>query len=126
MTGKRLLYVDAAINIALGLLLGFYPRPVIRLIGIPVVAQPFYASILGAVLFGIGLALVIQVGRQGAGLGLGGAVAINVSGGVCLALWLIFGRLTVPLQGYVMMWTLVVILIGLSSVEYISARRKEM
>jgi hypothetical protein len=119
----RLLDVDAVINIALGLVLALYPRPVIHWLGIPLVQQPFYASILGAVLLGIGIALLIQVRRGGNGLGLGGAVAINMCGGVCLALWLVFGHLAIPLRGQVVMWGLVVILVGLSSFEYLAHRR---
>lgn len=120
---EKLLYVDAAINIALGIVLALYLRPVIHLLGIPQVQQPFYASILGAVLVGIGLALLIQIRRGGAGLGLRGAVAINLCGGICLALWLIFGHLSVPLRGQIIMWGLVVILVGLSTFEYLAHGR---
>jgi hypothetical protein len=51
------------------------------------------------------------------GLGLGGAVAINLSGGVVLILWLIFGDLNIPLRGYFFLWSLAIVLVGISSIE---------
>jgi hypothetical protein len=65
-------------------------------IGVTIVANSFYPNLLGAVLIGIGIALTIEYcSKQGGmvGLGLGGAVAINLSGGLVLILWLIFGDL---------------------------------
>ena len=51
------------------------------------------------------------------GLGLGGAVAINLSGGFVLLLWLIFGDLDIPLKGYFFLWSLALILVGISLIE---------
>jgi hypothetical protein len=51
------------------------------------------------------------------GLGLGGAVAINFSGGVVLILWMIFGDLNIPLRGHFFLWSLAIILVVISSVE---------
>jgi len=114
---KRLLVLDGVINILLGLLLLSFLEPAIRALGIPYVAQPFYARLLGAVLLGIGLALIIQTRKAGAGLGLAGAIAINLSGGICLGFLLIHGNLNVPVYGETIMWALVVLLVGLSTVE---------
>ena len=89
-------------------------------IGVPIVENSFYPNILGAVLFGIGIALTIECYRkQGGivGLGLGGAVAINLSGGLLLTLWLIFGNLNIPFRGYLFLWSLAIILVGISSIE---------
>ena len=72
-----LLLVDAIINLLLGVLLLFFPARLVEAIGIPATEQSFYPSILGAVLFGIGVALLIQR-RNDRGLGLTGAVAINL------------------------------------------------
>jgi hypothetical protein len=124
-TRNKLLVVDATINVLLGILLVFYPKNLISFIGIPVVEQPFYASILGAVLFGIGIALLVQIKDSSNGLGLKGAVIINICGGICLAVWLIFGNINVPVKGQIVMWSLVLILVGLSSIEFISQVRKK-
>ena len=51
------------------------------------------------------------------GLGLGGAVAINLSGGVVLILWMIFGDLNIPLRGRFFLWSLAIILVVISSIE---------
>ena len=76
-----LLVVDAAINFLLGLMLLGFSRPLTHLLGVPYTDVKFYPTILGAVLFGIGIALMIEAFRQPnglEGLGLGGAVAINL------------------------------------------------
>lgn len=122
---RRLLIIDGIINLALGTLLVIYPKPIIKIIGIPIVELPFYASILGAVIFGIGIALIIQIKNPSFGLGLGGAVAINLSGGLCLAAWLLFSNLAIPAIGYYIMWGLVIILIGLSLLELVSLKSNE-
>jgi hypothetical protein len=122
---RTLLIIDGLINLALGTLLAVYPEAVIKIIGLPAVELPFYASILGAVIFGIGIALIVQIKNPSFGLGLGGAVAINLSGGFCLAAWLIFGNLTIPAIGYYIMWGLVIILFSLSTFELVSLKNNE-
>ena len=111
-----LLFVDAAINLALGLVLLFFPRRLLELLGMPMTEQVFYPSILGAVLFGIGIALLIQI-RNAGGLGLMGAIAINLCSGTALAFWLIFGALSLPTRGLVFLWLLVAVLVGISGLE---------
>lgn len=72
---------------------------------------------------GIGLALLIECFRkpQGLiGLGLGGAVAINLCAGLVLAAWLIFGGLDLPLRGLVFLWILVFVLVGISTLELVA------
>ena len=120
MNRKSILLIDAIINFFLAFLLGIYPKGVIGFLGLPVVSNPFYASILGGVFFGIGIALLISRSEQNGssdGLGLRGALTINLSGGLVLALWLLFGSLEVPIHGKIIMWALVVILFVLSAVE---------
>jgi hypothetical protein len=84
MTHSRLLIIDAAINLALGVLLVCFPAQTVQTLGLPQFEQTFYLSILGAVLIGIAIALLIESRRKQqaiVGLGLGGAVAINLCGG---------------------------------------------
>ena len=126
MNKRSILLVDAVINFVLAFLLGIFPEDVISFLGLPVVSNPFYASILGGVFFGIGIALLLNRSakyRSSDGLGLRGAIAINLSGGAVLALWLIFGSLDVPIHGKVIMWVLVVILFVLSTVELYTQRK---
>ena len=124
MKREVLLLIDAGINLFLGiLLLLLVPFPGLSsTLGVPVVVVPFYASILGGVLFGIGIALILESRRSGeddkfVGLGLGGAVAINLCGGLVLMGWLVFGDISLPLRGSVILWSLAVLLVGLSGVE---------
>lgn len=120
MNRRSILLIDAIINFILAFLLGIFPKEVIGFLGLPVVSNPFYASILGGVFFGIGIALLISRSannKRSDGLGLRGAMTINLSGGFVLTLWLLFGSLDVPMHGKIIMWTLVVILFVLSAVE---------
>ena len=85
---SKTLMVDAIINYTLGILCILYPF-IAETIGVPIVKNSFYPTILGAVLFGIGIALTIECYRKEGGmigLGLSGAVAINLSGGLVLLL----------------------------------------
>ena len=121
-----LLIVDAFINYALGILCILYPY-VAETIGVPFVENSFYPNILGAVLFGIGIALTIEYFRKQlgwVGLGLGGAVAINLTGGTVLIFWLILGNLTIPFRGQVFLWMLAIILVLISSIELVVHVRK--
>ncbi len=125
MKKSNILFIDAIINFILGILLLFFSKGIIHFLGVPDTDQYFYPTILGAVLFGIAIALLIEHYRKKGnsnkvgltGLGLGGAVSINLCGGVVLALWLIYGKLNIPLHGQIFLWLLVFILIIVSSFE---------
>lgn len=114
-----LLIVDAVVNLALGGLLIVFPRPLVSLLGAPLAVSAFYPSILGAVLVGIGLALVAGVrrGPSDGGLGELGAMAINLCGAGALVAWLAFGGLDLPLRGRAFLWTLGVGVIVLAVLE---------
>lgn len=117
MAGQNpLLGIDATINLVLGALLLLFPELFVEALGIPKADSAFYPSILGAVLFGIGVALIIQRKSTG-GLGLLGAVAINLCGGLALAGWLLFGALSLPVHGQLVLWGLAIVLVGISTVE---------
>ncbi len=120
MSSSALLTVDAIINLVLGAVLAAFPTRLGAALGIPNTDIAFYPSILGAVLFGIGIALVIERIRHSSGLGLWGAISINLSGGIVLAAWLIFGSLKIPLRGQVFLWAFVLILVGISVLELIA------
>jgi hypothetical protein len=126
---KRLLRIDGAVNILLGLLLILaVPFPAITaVLGLPPLESGFYGTVLGAVLAGIGLALLLESHRGAAspaGLGLGGAIAINICGAVALLAWLMSRALRIPLRGQILMLALVALLIGLSAIELLAERRR--
>ena len=120
MNHSTLLKADAAINLILGILLVAFPSGLVKALGIPMADPSFYATILGGVLLGIGLALLLECYRKTSrfvGLGLGGAIAINLAGASVLAAWLISGKLTLPLRGQILLWFLVTLLAGISLLE---------
>jgi len=74
------------------------------------------------VLLGIGFALLIERfrPRQMRGLGLCGAIVINLCGAGALALWLIFGDLDIPTRGYLFLRIIAVLILGLGAVELVA------
>jgi len=120
---KIILLIDALINFALGILLIIFSPAIANWLGIPLSSTSFYPNILGAIFIGITIALLIDAmrknGRSNMGLGLLGAISINLCGGTMLAIWLIFGDLRLPNRGLIILWTLVVILLIVSAAELI-------
>ena len=119
--GKTLILVDSITDLFLGGVLLAYSEPVIKFFGLPATDLYFYPNILGAVLFGIGIALFIEYKRKDdfIGLGLGGAVIITMLGGIVLFLWLVFGCMAIPIKGRIILWILDILLVGISSMELI-------
>ena len=110
------LSVDALLNLLMGVLLASFPQGLITLLGLPDARPRFYARLLGAVLIGIGLALLFEIRKPGAGLGLAGAVAINLCGAAMLVA-LLFAPLDLSRRGRVLLWGLVIALVGLGVAE---------
>ena len=125
MNRSTLLTLDGLINLLLGILLIFFPAQLVAALGLPEAQPAFYASILGGVLFGVGMALMLERFRRGEtakGLGLGGAISINLCGALVLAAWLLRGGLGLPTHGYVLLWSLVLLLVVISAVELVAGR----
>jgi hypothetical protein len=117
------LTIDGIINLALGILLLFFPLGMAELLGVPQSNVSFYPTILGAVIFGIGIALLIErygFTRNIRGLGLGGAIAINMCGALALLVWLVSTPLNIPLRGYVILWSIAVIVLLVGMVEILA------
>jgi hypothetical protein len=120
---KTLLLIDGIINLVLGIVLMIVPTTLVAFLGVPAIQHAFYPNILGGVLFGIGIALFLEAGNTEettSGLGLSGAVAINLCGGLVLAAWLLLGDLDLPLQGTIFLWLLVMLLVGISAIEIVA------
>jgi hypothetical protein len=122
-TDRALLLVDAIANLVLGALLLAYPLGVGDLLGLPAAPSAFYPSVLGAVIFGIGVALLLaRAGRPG--LGIDGAIAINLIGAGVLVIWLLTQPLALPLRGSITLWAVAGVVLSIGSVE-LALRRKE-
>ncbi|MBN2614590.1 MAG: hypothetical protein JXR71_02755 [Bacteroidales bacterium] len=123
MKKRTTLLIDAFINLILGILLLFFNSGLAALLGVPASNTNFYPNILGGIFIGITLALAIEALKKEesrwVGLGLMGAISINMSGGIILTLWLVFGGLKLPVQGLIFLWSLAIILLIISSVELI-------
>jgi hypothetical protein len=120
---KILLVIDGIINLILGLLLLLFPLGIAQIFGVPESDINFYPSILGAVIFGIGIALIIEVYGEPKGirgLGLGGAIAINLCGAGVLLIWLLLKGFEIPLRGHIILWAIALIVILVGIVELIT------
>lgn len=128
MKNKIILLIDAFINFVLGILLLAFSPGLIRFLGVPPTDNFFYPNILGAILFGIGIALTVEAYRKHKtryiGLGLIGAISINMCGGLVLLFWLIFGGLHLPVKGQVFLWVLDILLIFVSLIELFADRKE--
>lgn len=124
MNKKVTLLIDASINFILAVLLLAYSPGLVRFLGVPYTDSFFYPNILGAIFLGITIALVIEAYRKQAdrftGLGLTGAISINLCGGLVLLVWLLSGNLNLPLKGMIFLWVLDILLVVISTIELIS------
>ncbi|MHB8346411.1 MAG: hypothetical protein ACYDHM_04350 [Acidiferrobacterales bacterium] len=121
MKPSMLFGLDAAVHLLFGIGLMFFPRILIGALGIPPPDTAFYASVLGAVLAGLGLALLAERFRRVfgiSGLGFGGAICIKICTGGVLIAWLMRGGLPIPLHGYVLLWLVTFVLLALSGAEF--------
>lgn len=126
---KAALLIDAGINLILAAILMLFSDDLADFLGLPAVKSNFYPNILGAVFFGITVALILEAFRNQAknsiiGLGMMGAICINLCGGIALFIWLVFGNLSLPLRGFIILWTLDVILLVISSIEVFNILKK--
>ena len=120
---RFLLAADAVINLLLGILILSFPAGVVLWFGLPTTDSYFYTSILGGVIFGIGIALMQEYLREGKGspgLGLVGAISINLTGGGTLLYWLLFGDLHITTTGLITLWIIAALVIGIGLIEFIS------
>jgi hypothetical protein len=120
---KTLLFIDGIVNLLIGILLLLFPLRIPQLLGVPLPNINFYPTILGVVVFGIGIAFLLEVygePRGIRGLGLAGAIAINFCGAGVLTLWLISTPLNLPLRGNVILWTIAIVVLAIGFIELIS------
>ncbi len=122
---RRLLAVDSVINVVLGGCLLAAPVRTIRFLGLPATDTGFYVSVLGAVLVGIGVALWIERRNQG-GLGLSGAIVINVLGAGTVLVWLLVNPFDIPARGYAVLWSVAAIVLATAAVELTVVVRRRL
>ena len=116
-----LLLIDSVVNIAIGVILLCYPLGIGDYLQLPKADNDFYPIILGAVLFGIGIALFIERQYNGKGirgLGIEGAITINIIASAALIIFLIFSDLNVTLIGSFILWFIGILVFTIGVVEY--------
>ena len=121
MKRSTLLELDGVGNVLLGIPLLVFPSAVSSFLGLSPSETTLYPVVLGSVFFGIGIALLVERFKPSlSGLGLGGAMTINLVFGLALVAWLLFGQAALPLRGAVVLWGLAAILVGISAAEVFS------
>lgn len=124
MTNLRLLELDGIGNVLLGLPLLLFPKLVSEFLGLSTNGAIFYPPILGAIFIGIGVALLLERFKPSVGgLGLGGAMSINLIFGVVLAGWLLLSGVSLSPRGMMILSILAVMLVGISIAEAVSLLR---
>ena len=126
-----LLILDGIINLALGVLLLLVPFGMASFLGVPEPVSYLYPCVLGGVLFGIGIALILEArgeSKDTRGLGLVGAIVINFCGAGTLLMWLLVSHHELPLRGQILLWSVavVVILVGLVELFTRSSRKQRV
>jgi hypothetical protein len=115
---NQLLWIEVITEASMGLALLAMPRLLIKILGLPDAATPFWPRLLGGVLTGAALATFIgMVGWSKTGLGLGGHVAINVIVSLTLLATLMLGPSPLTRRGRVGLWVLALSLLALAFVE---------
>jgi hypothetical protein len=125
---RTLLIIDGIINLVLGVLLLLIPFGLASFLGVPEPVSFLYPCVLGAVLFGIGVALLLEVwvGSKGIrGLGVGGAIVINFCGAGALLGWLFMSSPDLPLRGKILLWCIALVVLLVGVVELVSRSWRE-
>jgi uncharacterized membrane-anchored protein len=118
---KILLVIDSAVNIVIGIILLCFPLGIGDYLRLPNSDNNFYPTLLGALIFGIGIALFIEYkysdnGKRG--LGIEGAIIINLIASSVLIIFLVFGNLNISLLGSAILWFVGILVFAIGLFEY--------
>jgi hypothetical protein len=116
-----LLTIDGAVDLLVGALLIVFPTGLASFLGVPMPGNPLYATVLGGVLAGIGLALIFQqlLDRPIESRGIEIPIIINFAGAGTLIGVLIAGHLALPIHGDVFLWIVAIIVLAIGLAEVI-------
>ncbi len=87
----------------------------------PTPAGPFYSTVLGAVLAGLGLALVMQqlLDRRIESRGIEIPIVVNFAGAGGLIGVLVAGHLDIPIHGLIFLWIVAAIVLAIGVAEIV-------
>lgn len=115
---QQLLWIETLLKLSGGIVLLAMPRLAIRLLGLPSGDSSFWPRLLGGVLIGLAGALYLEGATTGSkGLGMGGAVLINLAAAGAVAGHVALNRATGTARGRLVLWLLVALLFLLSLIE---------
>jgi hypothetical protein len=115
---QQLLWIECLFKLSVGVMLMLGPRVLARVLGLPPAESPFWPRVLGGLLTGVAAAAFIEVKlKAGSGLGLGGAIGINLAGVAILVSLLILGQTGPHRRGRAVLWILSGVLATLALVE---------
>jgi hypothetical protein len=101
----QVLTIEALLRGALALVLILAPKSMIAALGLPRTEATFWPRLLGAVFAGMAAAAYIEGHfKVQSGLGLGGAVAVNITTAFAILTGLVVGGLDVPRRGRLLLW----------------------
>jgi len=100
-----------------------YPQRLVEMLGLPAVSSRFYPSVLGGVLIGIAVALFVAHRGGTAGLGLDGAIAINICGAGTVVAWLLWVPRDFSVTGRATLWVVAVLVLGTGFIELVHRLR---
>ena len=116
------LLLETTIKLATGLLLVAAPLSTLRLLGLARPPSGFWPRLTGAVLLGLAAATFIEIRLPGSrGLGLYGAIAINLIAAGAIMGALIMGGGAPTRRGRIVLWLAVGLLMTLSLAEIAQA-----
>ena len=121
MLEQTLLWIDALLNLLVGVGLLTFPPALIRALGLPETGATLYPRVFGGVLIGIAIALLVEVMVPAlGGLGLGGVIVINLCGAAVVGSYLVSRSIDIADRGRFLLWTVVIVLLALSAVELLA------
>lgn len=124
MNQNKLLLIDGIVNVLLGILLILFPLGMDHFLRLPSPSTYFYTTIFGAVLVGIGIALFIEYKYSSLGLGLIGAIIINICGSSALLLSILIYKPSIPAFGIIILLVIAISVFLLALLELIHFNKK--
>jgi hypothetical protein len=114
---EQLLWLETLLKFVPGALLALAPIATLRVLGLPRPDTGFWPRLCGVLLVGIAGALFLEGTSRGHGLGLAGAIIINLSGASLLATLLVLEAGPDSARGRATVWLVVCALVTLSVFE---------
>lgn len=115
---EQLLWIEFLTKVAVGIPLLLTPRVLAHVLGLPPAESPFWPRLIGGLLIGLAMAALIEVRfKSSMGLGLAGAVAMNVATAATIGSLLIMGQGGPTRRGHFTLWLVAAVLMIQALVE---------